>query len=93
MSTQRKKTKNELIVLDKVKVIDVYNDFVTPLNPKKYMPMSDERITSLCPFHVDTDPSLRYWKQRVFSTVSVVVSVVTLLKRTFNYEEYTTETI
>lgn len=64
MSTQRKKTKNEIIVLDKVKVIDVYNDFVTPLNPKKYMPMSDERITSLCPFHVDTDPSLRYWKQK-----------------------------
>lgn len=64
MVQQRKKTKNEVKIADEVSVVDIYNTFITPLNPKKFVPMSDERITGLCPFHVDTDPSLRYWKQK-----------------------------
>ena len=64
MAVQRQKTKNEMRIIEAVTVVDVYNTFATPLDPKKYQPMSDQRITSLCPFHVDTDPSLRYWKQK-----------------------------
>lgn len=64
MSVKRQKTKNEIKLLEAITVVDVYNTFITPLDPKKYQPMSDQRITSLCPFHVDTDPSLRYWKQK-----------------------------
>lgn len=61
---KRQKTKNELKILEHVSVVDIYNTFVVPLDPKKFHPMSEERVTGLCPFHVDTDPSLRYWKQK-----------------------------
>lgn len=61
---QYQKTKNEVLLLEKVSVLDIYNTFITQLDPKKYLAMSDERNTGLCPFHVDTDPSLRYWKNK-----------------------------
>lgn len=64
MAVTRQKTKNELRIIEAISVVDIYNTFVTPLDPKKFVPMSDQRITGLCPFHVDTDPSLRYWKQK-----------------------------
>ena len=62
MSTN-KKTKNEMLIIDSIPLIDYYNDNITPLGAK-YEPMSVERTTAICPFHVDTDPSLHFWKKK-----------------------------
>lgn len=63
-SRKRKKGKNELRVLKAVTPSMYYNDYVTPLNPKKFTPMTDDRPLSLCPLHTDTDPSLHFWKAK-----------------------------
>lgn len=60
---QRKKTKNELLVIENVDLIKYYNENVVVLG-KKYQQMGDGRTTGLCPFHVDTDPSLHLWKKK-----------------------------
>lgn len=62
MAQPRVKSKNELIVIGKVHLVEYYNSQIVPLH-KKYRPMSEEKNTGLCPFHEDTDPSLHYWKK------------------------------
>lgn len=60
---RREKSINELRVIGKVSLVDYYNDFLLPLNPK-FTPMVEERGNALCPFHEDTDPSLYGWKNK-----------------------------
>lgn len=59
----REQSRNELMVIEKVSLVDYYNKVVLPLD-KKFKPISEERNTGLCPFHQDTDPSLHYWKRK-----------------------------
>ncbi len=51
----------EDILVDKIDLVEFYNTMVSPLD-KKYVKMAVNNITGLCPFHVDTDPSLRIWR-------------------------------
>lgn len=51
----------EQIVSDAINPIDYYNKMIVPLD-KKFQPMAEGRTTGICPFHVDTDPSLHVWK-------------------------------
>ena len=51
----------EKIVVDKVNPIEYYNKMVVPID-KKFRPMAEGRSTGICPFHVDTDPSLHVWR-------------------------------
>lgn len=60
--SEQKMTKNEMLVIDSIPLMDYYNDHITPLGAK-YEPMSVDRTTAICPFHVDTDPSLHYWRK------------------------------
>lgn len=59
------KSKNELLVLEKVPLKDWYNRFVVGLN-KKARVMTEKGV-GICPFHDDNDPSLKIWgKKNVF---------------------------
>lgn len=51
----------EKIVVDGVNPIEYYNKMVVPID-KKFRPMAEGRSTGICPFHVDTDPSLHVWR-------------------------------
>lgn len=59
----RTQSKNELLVIEKINLIEYYNTQIVPLG-EKYKPMSESHNSSICPFHIDTDPSLHYWKQK-----------------------------
>ncbi len=59
-----KLTSNEKLLIDKIGIVDYYNKHIVPLH-KKFMPMSDSRLTCLCPFHKDTDPSFHFWKKKL----------------------------
>lgn len=64
-----KLTKAELIVQKEVSIITYYNDNVVPLNNKlrpdiKFRPMSESRVTAICPLHGDSDPSFHYWAKK-----------------------------
>jgi len=56
-------SKNELLLVNRISVLEYYNKYIVPLN-KKFLQMSESRVTSLCPFHKDTDPSFHYWKKK-----------------------------
>ena len=60
---KREQSKNELLVIQSVDLIEYYNRNVTPLN-NKFKPMAINQTTGLCPFHIDTDPSLHVWKKK-----------------------------
>lgn len=51
----------EKIIVENVDAIEYYNKMVVPLD-KKFRPMSVGTPTGLCPFHHDTDPSMRVWR-------------------------------
>ena len=64
-----KLTKAELIVLKNVSIIDYYNDNVVGLKNKlrpdvSFRPMSLSKVTAICPFHGDSDPSFHYWGKK-----------------------------
>lgn len=59
----RVKSKNELLVIGGVNLVDYYNHVVVPLD-SKFRPMSESRAVGLCPFHHDTDPSFHFWKKK-----------------------------
>jgi DNA primase len=62
-------TPAEQLVIDKVSIIDYYNKHIVSLNNKlrpdvPFRPMSEGKITGICPFHSDTDPSFHYWQKK-----------------------------
>ena len=64
-----KETKAESMDISKVGVIQYYNDNIVPLKNKlrpdvSFRPMSDSRVTGICPFHGDSDPSFHYWAKK-----------------------------
>jgi len=56
-------SKNETILVNGISVLDYYNKYISTIH-SKFSIMSDSRVTSLCPFHNDTDPSFHYWKKK-----------------------------
>ncbi len=73
MATKREITKNEQKIVDNVDMVKYYNDNITKLKPKyglrtrdgrvvRFEPMSEgTKNLGICPFHKDTDASLRAW--------------------------------
>lgn len=59
----RAQSNNELLVISKIDLIEYYNKNVVPLS-EKFKPMAINQVTGLCPFHIDTDPSLHVWKKK-----------------------------
>lgn len=93
-----RKTQNELLIVENVSPVDYYNKFVVPLD-KKFRPMSEGRMVGLCPFHEDTDPSLRVWKKyNIFHCFGCgvsgdVIKIHMLLRRTYYREEPTLKSV
>ncbi|MNL91278.1 DNA primase [compost metagenome] len=53
-------TYNEKVIEDNISLIDYYNDFLVPLNPRlKRLAYGDK--VALCLFHDDHDPSMGIW--------------------------------
>jgi DNA primase len=63
LTVARVQSKNELAVIASINLIEYYNKNIVPVGAK-FKPMSDSQNTGLCPFHVDTDPSLHMWKKK-----------------------------
>lgn len=59
----RVQSANELLVIDKIGLIEYYNTIIVPL-AKKFTPMAEGKTEGICPFHQDTDPSLHVWKKK-----------------------------
>lgn len=64
-----KVTKAESIVISKVSIIMYYNDNIVPLKNKlrpdvRFRHLSESRVTGICPFHGDSDPSFHYWVKK-----------------------------
>lgn len=62
-------TKAELLVIKGVGIIQYYNDNIVPLKNKlrpdvKFRPMSESKVTGICPLHGDSDPSFHYWAKK-----------------------------
>lgn len=71
----REITKNEQKIIDNVDMVKYYDENITKLKPKyglrtrdgqvvKFLPMLPGKNLGICPFHKDTDASLRAWTQR-----------------------------
>lgn len=59
----RKKTQNEIRILEGVSLTEYYNENVVGLK-NKFKPMEENDRVVLCPFHDDNTPSLYNWKKR-----------------------------
>lgn len=60
-------TENERRLVEGITVRSYYNDYIVPLDPKKYRPMADvpgKGGAGVCPFHSDTDPSFHDWREK-----------------------------
>ena len=67
MGKKVKYSRNELLLMDKISIIEYYNKYVIPINPNKFRPMSLSRTEGICPLHDETDPSFHSWgKNKVF---------------------------
>lgn len=60
---ERKKTQNEIRVIEGVSLSDYYNKNIAGLK-EKFKPMEDNDRVTICPFHDDNTPSLYNWKKR-----------------------------
>lgn len=64
-----KVTKAELIITEKIGIIQYYNDNIVHLKNKlrpdvSFRALSESRVTGICPFHGDSDPSFHYWVKK-----------------------------
>lgn len=57
-------TANEQLLVKNIGIIDYFNQHIATLDTNKFKPMSDARITSVCPFHSENDPSFHLWKKK-----------------------------
>lgn len=57
-------TPNELKLINNIGISQYYNDYIVPLSTdqRRFRPMKGDKPTGICPFHVDTDPSMHEWK-------------------------------
>jgi len=63
----RQLTANEKFLKEKICISVYFNERIRPFNPSKFREINEHSVTSLCPFHIDTDPSFHYWvKKRIF---------------------------
>lgn len=53
---------NEKLLISKVDMTDYYEKHIMPLNPKRFRIVKGSKITAICPFHTDTDPSMHFWE-------------------------------
>lgn len=64
MGKAHKETYNERLVIETVSIPVYFNENITPVDPRRFSPIGDGKVTTLCPFHKDTDPSFHYWKPK-----------------------------
>lgn len=56
-------TENERRIIEAVSISEIYNTYIVPLNPQKYRKIQEGGM-AICPFHTDTDPSFRDWREK-----------------------------
>lgn len=60
---ERKKSKIELEIEQRITIEDYFNRYVLGLN-KNFRKISASQPTCICPFHSERDPSFHYWASR-----------------------------